>query len=245
MRISRKDWNDYTASLSRLEGTAAGIMERWMEANPGTVTDDMLSVANLLANTYGEASAALACEMYDAIAAAQGAALDPAIPAQPATYQETARAVQGAVKTKTAKIPAVVGELVRMAAADAMLQNAKRDGAEFAWVPNGDTCAFCLVLASRGWQRAGKNSLKSGHAEHIHANCDCTYAVRFDGKSTVEGYDREKYLEQYKNAAGSTPQEKINSIRRTQYAENKDKINAQKRAAYAVRKEREQTGKTK
>ena len=46
-----------------------------------------------------------------------------------------------------------------------MLKNALRDGAEFAWVPNGDTCAFCMTLASRGWQRASKRAIKNGHAE--------------------------------------------------------------------------------
>ena len=37
------------------------------------------------------------------------------------------------------------------------------------------------------------------------------------------------------------PEDKINSLRRGLYAENKDKINAQKRAAYALRVEREKT----
>ena len=95
-----------------------------------------------------------------------------------------------------------------------MLKNAERDGAQFAWVPMGDTCAFCLTLASRGWQYMSKNAMKHGHAEHIHANCDCTYAIRFDESSTVAGYDSDRYLEMYENAEGSTPAEKINSMRR-------------------------------
>ena len=48
-----------------------------------------------------------------------------------------------------------VSRLVKRAGADTTLKNAQRDGAEFAWVPHGDSCAFCLTLASRGWQRAG------------------------------------------------------------------------------------------
>ena len=39
---------------------------------------------------------------------------------------------------------------------------------------------------------------------------DCTYAVRFDKNTDVEGYEPEKYLEMYQNAEGDTPQEKIN-----------------------------------
>ena len=60
-------------------------------------------------------------------------------------------------------------------------------------------------------------------------NCDCTYAIRFDDKSGVEGYDPDKYLEMYENAEGVTSKEKINALRR-------QKIHAQKREAYAKRK---------
>ena len=129
--------------------------------------------------------------------------------------------------------------MVKQAGADTTLRNALRDGAEFAWVPAGDTCAFCLTLASRGWQRASKKAVKGGHAEHIHSNCDCTYAIRFDGKGGVAGYDPDKYRAMYDAAEGDTPREKINAMRRENYAEHREEINAQKRAAYAERKERE------
>ena len=102
-------------------------------------------------------------------------------------------------------------------------------------MPHGDSCAFCLTLASRGWQRASQAAIKGGHAEHIHANCDCEYAVRFDGRTSVAGYDPDAYLAQY-NAAGGD----INRMRRVNYAANKERINAQKRAAYEARRAREE-----
>lgn len=71
-------------------------------------------------------------------------------------------------------------------------------------------------------------------ALHFHASCDCEYAVRFDGRTSVAGYDPEAYLAQY-NAAGGD----INRMRRVNYAKNKERINAQKRAAYEARKTRE------
>ena len=77
-----------------------------------------------------------------------------------------------------------------------------------------------------------KKALKNGHAEHIHANCDCTYAVRFDSRTEVEGYDPDKYLDMYYDSGGD-----LNEMRREFYAENKEKINAQKRSAYAKRQE--------
>ena len=81
------------------------------------------------------------------------------------------------------------------------------------------------MLASRGWQKAGKRTLKNGHAEHIHANCDCEYAVRFNASTTVAGYDPAQYLAAYRGAEGrNTYQEKLNALRRAHCAENRKKI---------------------
>ena len=98
-------------------------------------------------------------------------------------------------------------------------------------MPHCDSCAFCITLASRGWQRASKKALKNGHAEHIHAHCDCEYAVRFGRESSVKGYDPDEYWQRYQAAGGD-----INAMRRENYAANREKINAQKRAAWAARK---------
>ena len=237
MRIRSSDWDRYIGALKEVNRQAADAMQAWMDGNPGATADEIIRTAYLLSDRYGEAAASLACEMYDATAEAQGAAVPPAEPAEPATYRETAKAVQGTMKNRQNTVPQTVGRLVKQTGADTMLKNARRDGAEWAWVPRGDTCAFCITLASRGWQKASKKALNGGHAEHIHANCDCEYAVRFDGKSGVEGYDPEKYLAMYENAEGGSSQEKINSMRRELEAGKRDEINARKREAYAERKE--------
>jgi len=239
MRISRNNWLRYIRQLSAVNGKAARGMETWMEKHPEAEAEDLIAAAYAISSRYGEAAATLACQMYDETAAAQGAVLPAAVPAETATYSEVARAVRGTMSNMHSTVPSTVGRLVKQAGADTTLQNAKRDGAQWAWVPMGDTCAFCLTLASRGWQSQSKRAASSGHAEHIHANCDCEYAVRFDSRSGVSGYDPGKYLRLYEEAEGRTPEEKINSLRRDIYAENREEINAQKRAAYARRKEEE------
>ena len=237
MQISRDDWKKYIGRLSAVNQKAAQVMQAWMDENPNAETEDLIATAFAVSDHYGEAAASLACEMYDETAEAQGASVPSAEPAETATYSEVEKAVRGTLKNRCSTVPATVGRLVKQAGADTTLKNARRDGAEWAWVPMGDTCAFCLTLASRGWQKQSEKAGKGGHAEHIHANCDCEYAVRFDGKSAVAGYDPDKYLEMYENAEGNTSQEKINSMRREQYAQNKDRINEQKRIAYARSKE--------
>ena len=193
-------------------------MQFWMDENPGADVEEMIWAAQNIAGYYGEAAASLACEMYDATAAAMGANVPAAVPASVPDYGETAKAIRGTLKNKDNTVPSTVGRMVKQMGADTTMQNARRDQAQFAWIPNGDTCAFCLTLASQGWQYMRADTLKYGHAEHIHANCDCTFAIRFDTKSDVEGYDPDRYRKIYDEAEGDTPGEKINAIRRAQYA---------------------------
>ena len=218
------------ARLARLNQSAGQLMADYIAAHGTGDTDALIAYAHALVTKYGEGSAELACQMYDALAAAAKAGVPAAEPAQTASYGEVARMVQ-ATKASPPQMQRGVSRLVKRAGADTTLKNALRDGAEFAWIPQGDTCAFCLTLASRGWQKARQAAIKGGHAEHIHANCDCEYAIRFDGRSTVAGYDPEKYLKQYRDAGSD-----VNALRRVNYARNRERINAQKRAAYAARK---------
>lgn len=230
MQISAKTWNEYITRLSRLNQKAGQLMRDYIDRHGTADTADLIAYAYGLVTKYGEGSAELACQMYDALAEAQGALVPAAEPAETASYNEVARMVNATKDQNTANLPNGVSRLVKRAGADTSLRNAARDGAEWAWVPHGDTCPFCITLASNGWQNASDKVLKGGHAQHIHANCDCEFAIRFDHRTTVAGYDPEKYLAQY-NAAGGD----INAMRRIDYAARKDAINAQKRAAYAVK----------
>ena len=231
MQITAKTWNEYITRLSRLNRKAGQLMRQYIDTHGTGDADALITYAAALVTKYGEGSAELACQMYDALAEAANAGVPAAEPAAPADYGEVARMVNATKNQNPANLPNGVSRLVKRAGADTTLKNAVRDGAEWAWVPHGDTCPFCITLASNGWQKASSKVLKGGHAEHIHANCDCEFAIRFDHNTTVAGYDPEKYLKQY-NAAGGD----INKMRRIDYAARKDAINAQKRAAYAVRK---------
>lgn len=239
MTISARDWTAYIKRLATLNDKASEEMRQFVARVGFSDTQLLIDFAFGLATKYGEASAALSAAMYDAMAELSGRLLDPAIPAATASYGQVAKTVQGIsnVSENVEMISSAVGRLVKQAGADTTLQNALRDGAEFAWVPAGDTCAFCIALASRGWQRASKAAIRGGHAEHIHSNCDCTYAIRFNSSTQVRGYNPDRYLKMYDSADGNTPRQKINAMRREFYAENKDEINAQKRSAYEKRQE--------
>lgn len=245
MRITEKIWSRYIDSLRNISDKAAGRVQNIILLNKGpweakTAAEKqvMIEAAYAVATGYGEAAATLACEFYDAIVEASGLALPAAEPAATATIEEVAMAINGTAGKAEQVTASAIGRLVKLAGVDTTLKNAIRDKAQFAWVPHGDTCAFCIALASRGWQDAKPEALKGGHASHVHSNCDCTYAVRFSEADSVQGYNPEEYAEQYYGAPGASSAERINTMRREFYADNKRRINAQKRSAYAKRQER-------
>ncbi|MBQ1362298.1 MAG: hypothetical protein IIY43_04530 [Oscillospiraceae bacterium] len=244
MTISAASWARYIAQLRAVNDAAYKAMRGYLDLYglpAGEEAEDaMIDVAYAITKKYAEASATLSARMYDSLAELTGKKLPAAVPADAPTVHEVAKAVVGTSKTGNPEIvSSSVSRLVKQTGVDTTMQNALRDGAEWAWVPQGDTCAFCLTLASRGWQRASRDAIRNGHAEHIHANCDCTYAIRFDQETNVAGYDPDKYLKMYYDADGTTPEAKINAMRRDLYAQNREKILAQKADAYEKRKELE------
>ena len=238
--ITAKDWGRYRDTLKRISDKAAEEMQKYAQAHGFQIDEAMVDYAYSLSTKYGQAAGALASQLYDEMANywmevknggkpfnKSGNFIKPAEIADTATREEVEAALRSAANEPTS-IPSRVGRMVKLAGADTTVKNAIRDHAQWAWIPNGDTCPFCLMLASQGWVNASKNVLKGNHCEHIHANCDCTFAIRFDDRTNVEGYDPEKYLAIYNKYHGD-----LNAIRRSQYPSIADARNAARRERYA------------
>lgn len=262
MTLTVAQWTKYRDLLKALSDKAAdefrdAIWEKdgyFKGVGLGNIPrDEVINYAYFLIDKYGAGSAALACEMYDAVAALSKVMVEPAIPAEITSIEDVGKAINGAIKQSQNEeyISSVVGRFVKQVGQDTTLKNAKRDGAEAAWIPGGETCAYCLALASYGWQPVTARVAQGDHAEHIHANCDCAYAIRFNSDSGVEGYRPDRYEDIFDMAenraendgyevSGSynTAPDKVNAVRRMAYQNTKDRINAQKRDAYEKRKER-------
>lgn len=239
MTISANAWNKFVAKLSKICSEASVKMGEFIQSHGYGDTQVLIDYAFALATAYGEASSALACEFYDAIAALMGQVVPPAVPAPTATYEEVANTVIGVVEgsQNPETLSGAVERLVKLAGEDTTLQNAARDRALVAWIPNGDTCAFCIALAANGWQFASRRMLRGGHAQHVHANCDCTHAVTWDPfADNYASYDQDKYerlyygadLNHWNTADGKPPaghksssapsaQDRINALRRMMY----------------------------
>lgn len=233
LEITAAEWKKYKDKLRRISEKAADQMQAYAESHNFQMDQAMIDYAYALSTKYGEASAELACEMYDELAEYWHADVPQAVPANTATYGEVEKAMRGSMKQSPEGnlISSVTDRLVKMAGADTTIKNAIRDGAYWAWIPTGDTCAFCITLASRGWQRASKKVLSGDHAEHIHAHCDCTFAIAFKPSDTEKYpfYDPDKYYQQYMDANGD-----INAMRRKIYPDIAEARNARRRKQFVV-----------
>lgn len=178
---------------------------------------ELIDYAYALVTKYGEGASAAACECYDAIAALSGSNVPAAVPAETAPYSEVAKNINGILKFSENEelLCGTVGRLVKKAGADTTLQNAGRDKAQYAWIPHGLTCPYCISIAGAGWQDARD---PNAQAEHIHPNCDCQYAVRFSEDTVYAGYEPNKYKRMYQDAAP--------------HGSSKDKLNAMRNEAY-------------
>ena len=146
MNISEKAWTAYTRQLARLNEKAGQMLADYIAAHGTGDTEALIDYAYALVTKYGEGSAALAAQMYDELAAMQNVRVPPAEPAPTAQYSEVAKMVQ-ATRESPPQMQRGVSRLVKRAGADTTLKNAQRDGAEFAWVPHGDSYAFWQAAA--------------------------------------------------------------------------------------------------
>ena len=93
----------------------------------------------------------------------------------------------------------------------------------FARVPRaGCTCAFCIMMASRGFVYHTRETAGGGDpANRYHLNCRCAVVPMDASDSTIAGYDESGYLDLYETArdalnANSLPREVYERIARAQ-----------------------------
>ena len=170
-KITKQDWLTYKDKLSQINQKATDELTHWIDYHGGVGEadrDDLIAYAYALITKYGEASGAYTAQYYDDMARLSNVTVPPAEVAELPSYGEVAKAINGTIKhsSKSSYVAGAAGRLVKRVSADTLQKNALRDGAEWAWVPAGDTCSYCLMLASNGWQRASKKLLKDGHADH-------------------------------------------------------------------------------
>lgn len=119
------------------------------------------------------------------------------------------------------RLEGTVQRLVLQPGRDTITANVERDPADARWarIPTGPTtCAFCLVMASRGAEygskeSAGKWKLPDGSNPFAyHDDCDCVATPFWPGDEYPDGYDPDAFLQQYQDAADAADSRQLKPI---------------------------------
>ena len=223
--IPRRYIDEYTKALNTL---SADVQKRLAEdlakidftADVADIREAVIDRMEFYLGPYTDMAAVVASEFYDGIREISAGEKIGALAESGREPVATERAVRGimddVVKGKAAEV--VIRKLVdradyeiKKSAGECIYRNGKRDPLKpkYARVPSGgETCRFCIMLASRGF--VYHNAKQAGENGHYHANCDCRIVPGFDSFTKVDGYDPDLYYDMLKHpekyaAASSYP----------------------------------------
>lgn len=170
-----------------------------------------------LVGYYGEATAALGADVFEAQAVELG--IVPRTEVAPGVNAARASArLNGELNMTTtlATSLALVDELVKQPYRSTVQDSAINSGAGWARVPMGDTCNFCVMLGSRGGVYESKKVAILGFSgKTYHGDCDCQPVLVRSPADYPEGYDPEAMYEKYKavHAYGDTGKQVVAKMR--------------------------------
>ncbi len=176
--------------------------------DPGRARDQLEVFVTELVDTYGEPAAAAAAQWYEDLRIADtGDESFRATVADPSNRAAVAKATREAIggldsRSADGVKASLAGTLQRQIAYMAratVARNVKLDPKKprFARVPRGArTCAFCAMLASRGWVYLSEDT--AGLTHRFHRKCDCQIVPSWDRSHThIEGYDPDSMYQRY------------------------------------------------
>lgn len=157
-----------------------------------------------LVDYHGETLAAVAAEWYEQLRDAEG--LFTATLADSYSAEQIQGTVKYAGKFLAAGDQAAARQLlagamqrwIMYSGRETVARNVRLDPSKprFARVPVGETCAWCDMLASRGWVYHSKETAGINGGYHDH--CNCQIVPSWDaGKAHLEGYDPDDLYEKY------------------------------------------------
>ena len=202
--ISAEEFREYNRGAAEIgDGAASAVEQRvlgWCRSHKDATVAEKREAAKLImegfVQAYDDKATEFASQWYDYRAEQGGARLKQAVTMtvyEPESVDDVARyQAKKLAKEGDAAFARACGEFARNDAFgslnETIIANEGRDrdkGAMFARVPTGfETCAFCLMLASRG---AVYHSRKTaGEWGRFHRGCDCKVVPSFEGDPDAE-----------------------------------------------------------
>ncbi len=227
MNLSRAQLSDYVNSLNEISAQAQKTFsdELWSVYNATGKDIDMLHdainmLAPSIAEQYGAVASTISAELWEKIYKADtGLSAEAVIDTTDTSHLFGASSGYAFrdgrstdAKAAIAHVAGTMGRAVRNHARATMRSNTDRYGGRYARVPTGDkTCAFCLMLASRGFVYRSEDS--AGEFDQYHDGCDCVVVASFDtDNSAIEGYSPDEYHKMYIDARAKAGSGDTNAI---------------------------------
>lgn len=180
-----------------LNALAAAAEADWQSVWDSLRSSDRVMVNRALSNgwswvleRYGNMSATLAADFFDVQAAELNLARPRTVMAAAVNERQATARLGWALSTpdQSGNLSVLLDELVKQPYRDTLANSASASGAGFARVPSGsETCAFCLMLASRGAVYRSAKTAGDGH--RYHGKCDCVPTLVRDERDYPKGYD--------------------------------------------------------
>lgn len=198
---SRSDVALLQRSQSRVAQMARTELRGWWatidKSNPMNIRREVEWFFPILVEEYGNVAATVAGDWYEEIYREL-----PRISNLSNEQRSRARArwaigsaFKGDVDGALGALEIVASELVRQFGRDTVVQSSRYNGRMFARVPTGaETCAWCLMLASRGFAYHSESAAKPMTQSH-YGTCDCE-VVPYDGQ-IPGGYEPDALYEKY------------------------------------------------
>lgn len=198
--LAQRDLRDFWRSLN-------------LSADPAVIRRSTTAFFPELIAAYGDAAALLGADFYDSLrnvppsAARFRATLAAAAPAEQA--QASARWALGSLfvaepdaDLALSKLSGSAQRLVLQAGRDTIARSAFTDPVRtgFARVPQGVTCKFCVMVASRG--AIYKDASAAGEGNRYHDDCNCVPTPVRSPDDLPEGYDVHEYRRLYEYGSG-------------------------------------------
>jgi hypothetical protein len=217
--VTRHDVNQLNHALSSVSDDAAYFLEEFFRtvdlSRPEAVRDALLEVVPAVTREYGDLSATVAAEWYEETRAKEiggrySARLGATTPDD--EVRGTVRWAAGELfgdnpEGTLALLRGALQRQVMYGGRDTIARNVDFDPSRPRWarVPSGaHTCAFCSMLASRGFVYKNKQgALMDQSGNSYHDDCHCQPVPSWDAEQAhIEGYDPDALFAVYDRAAG-------------------------------------------
>lgn len=208
----RDEITRFSNALDKASALAVRDLEKFWSlidfADPVRAREAVLDFVPKLVAVYGDVAGAAALQWYEEIRAKSSRELPEYTPTiSPGVPEEDIHSVvrahagafwEGDPKGALEAVKKGVDTWVKYSGRDTIARNVKLDPAKprFARVPSGKTCAFCSMLASRGWVYHSRET--AGAMSKFHAHCDCQIVPSWEHKDAhVRGFDPDAHYERY------------------------------------------------